>query len=282
VVSCGSLHSPALLLRSGLPNKSGQIGKNLRLHPVAALGSAMPRDAPEVACWRGAPMTTVSNVVAEGPAGDGYGAKLEVPLAHPGVATSIFPYASAYAFKDLLLDYPRVLPLIVLTRDRGSGEVRIDKTGAPRLYYQLSDHDRKSLMDGLDKAARIAAAAGCDRLMTGHFSEFHSLPEEPSARAAALEQFIAEMRRIGFPDFKVPMFSAHQMGTCRMGSDPATSVVKPTCESWECSGLYVVDASTFPTSSGTNPMITTYGIAYMAAQGLKGAMAAQPVAHSRL
>jgi len=85
------------------------------------------------------------------------------------------------------------------------------------------------------------------------------------------EEQMAEVRQMGFPLFKVPLFSAHQMGTCRMGSDPATSVVKPTCESWECEGLYVVDASVFPTSSGANPMVTTLAIAHMAAQGLKRA-----------
>jgi choline dehydrogenase-like flavoprotein len=46
-----------------------------------------------------------------------------------------------------------------------------------------------------------------------------------------------------------------------MGADPATSVVGETGESHDVKGLYLADASTFPTSSGVNPMITIMAIA---------------------
>lgn len=271
VISCGSLHSPAMLLRSGLPNRHKQIGKNLRLHPVEVVSGFMPRDAPDVAIWRGAPMTTVSNVVSNGPDGDGYGAKLECPLALPGLASSMLPWLNGKQFKDLMLDYRRMMSLIVLQRDRGCGEVRLDKEGKPRLYYKTSDYDLRSIADGAERAVRLIAAAGAERLVLLQFKEPLHLPpaSNPEARAAEVERVVREMRRIGFPLFKVPLFSAHHMGTCRMGTDPKSSVVRPTCEAWECSGLYVVDASTFPTSSGTNPMVTTLAIAHMAAQHLK-------------
>jgi len=271
VVSCGSLHSPALLLKSGLPNDHKQIGKNLRLHPVTTVNGYMPREAPDVALWRGAPMTTVSNEVAMGPANDGYGAKLEYPLALPGVASLIVPWQSGQQFKDLMLDYRRLISFAVLQRDRGSGEVRLDKEGNPRLYYKPSDYDLRSIADGMERAIRLVAAAGAERLTMGQFSAPLPLPppSDAKARLAEVERIVAAVRRVGFPLFQVPLFSAHHMGTCRMGTDPKSSVVKPTCETWECSGLYVVDASTFPTSSGTNPMVTTFGIAHMAAQGMK-------------
>jgi len=271
VISCGSLHSPAMLLKSGLPNHHKQIGKNLRLHPVTAVNGYMPHDAPDVALWRGAPMTTVSNEVAKGPSGDGYGAKLECPLALPGIASLLVPWQSGHQFKDLMLDYRRTMSLIVLQRDRGSGEVRLDKQGNPRLYYKPSDYDLRSLADGVERAIRLVAAAGAERLVLGQFSAPLPLPppSDAQARSSEVERIIAEVRRIGFPLFQVPLFSAHHMGTCRMGVDPKRSVVKPTCETWECSGLYVIDASTFPTSSGTNPMVTTFGIAHMAAQDMK-------------
>merc|ERR1712039_943357 len=128
-----------------------------------------------------------------------------------------------------------------------------------------------SLKDGLEKSIRLVEAAGAESIMLGQFRELQRLPplSNPQARAQEVERIVAEMRLIGFPTYQAPLFSAHQMGTCRMGCDPETSVVKPTCESWECEGLYVVDASVFPTSSGANPMVTTLAIAHMAAQGLK-------------
>lgn len=56
-----------------------------------------------------------------------------------------------------------------------------------------------------------------------------------------------------------------------MGNNPKTSAVKPTGETWEVKGLYVADASVFPTASGVNPMLTTYSIAHSIAQFIKKA-----------
>jgi hypothetical protein len=46
------------------------------------------------------------------------------------------------------------------------------------------------------------------------------------------------------------VFSAHQMGTCRMGADEWTSVCDGEGQCWHVSGLYLADASVFPTPSG--------------------------------
>lgn len=52
-----------------------------------------------------------------------------------------------------------------------------------------------------------------------------------------------------------------------MGSDPKRSVVDPTGESWQVQGLYVADASVFPTASGVNPMVTIESLSHMIAEG---------------
>jgi choline dehydrogenase-like flavoprotein len=49
---------------------------------------------------------------------------------------------------------------------------------------------------------------------------------------------------------------AHQAGTCRFGSDPATSVLDPNCKAHELDNLYVVDTSFFPSISAVNPALT--------------------------
>ena len=49
---------------------------------------------------------------------------------------------------------------------------------------------------------------------------------------------------------------AHQVGTARFGSDPATSVLDPYCRAHQLDNLYVVDASFFPSSGGVNPSLT--------------------------
>ena len=53
----------------------------------------------------------------------------------------------------------------------------------------------------------------------------------------------------------------HQMGSCRIGQDAQTSVVNEHDESHEVRGLFVTDASTFPTATGVNPMLTIMSIA---------------------
>ena len=49
---------------------------------------------------------------------------------------------------------------------------------------------------------------------------------------------------------------AHQNGTIRFGSDPATSALDPNCKAWELDNLYVVDGSFFPSSAAVNPALT--------------------------
>ena len=50
--------------------------------------------------------------------------------------------------------------------------------------------------------------------------------------------------------------TSHELGTTRMGNDPATSVVDKWCRAHDVPNLYVFDASFFPTATGINPALT--------------------------
>ena len=63
--------------------------------------------------------------------------------------------------------------------------------------------------------------------------------------------------------------SAHQMGTARMGTSASNSVVSPEGRVWGTMGLYVADASNFPSASGVNPMITNMAISHGIARGIR-------------
>jgi choline dehydrogenase-like flavoprotein len=63
----------------------------------------------------------------------------------------------------------------------------------------------------------------------------------------------------------------HQAGTCRMGSDPKTSVVDKQCRVHGHDNLYVVDGSVHVTNGGFNPVLTIMANAYRASDGLKRA-----------
>lgn len=62
------------------------------------------------------------------------------------------------------------------------------------------------------------------------------------------------------------MYSAHQMGSCRLSATPEGGPLRETGEAWECDGLFVADASVLPTSLGINPMITVEAVAFMVAE----------------
>lgn len=59
--------------------------------------------------------------------------------------------------------------------------------------------------------------------------------------------------------------SAHVHGTCRMGTDPAKSVLDPYCRAHDVPNLWVVDGSCFPTAGGYNPTLTLLANAYRVA-----------------
>ena len=81
------------------------------------------------------------------------------------------------------------------------------------------------------------------------------------------------MRDASVAPNRVALFSAHVNGTCRLGVNPATSGCGPTGERHGVPGLYVMDGSCFPTSSGVNPMISIAAIAHRGATLLAERMA---------
>ncbi|KAJ3203753.1 hypothetical protein HDU67_009971 [Dinochytrium kinnereticum] len=251
VSSCGSINTPALLLRSGLKNPN--IGRNLRLHPVTTVHGYFPHV--ETRPFSGAMMTTVSNVVADVD-GSGYGARLEIYAAHPGIIGSTLPWRNAEDYRRLMLQFPRSVNMIVLTRDRDStARVWIDAKGDPRIEFELGRKDAEVMVKGLQAGAKLLAAAGAAEVNT---SQVGGVPlrlygeeerEDPLA-SKAFGEFLERTERLGVKMNGAGISCAHQMGSCRMAGDPGLGAVNPDGESWEVKGLYVADASLFPTASG--------------------------------
>jgi len=67
-----------------------------------------------------------------------------------------------------------------------------------------------------------------------------------------------------------PPTSRHILGTLRMGSDPATSVLNPQGRFHDVDNLYACDGSTFVTSGGWNPTLTIMAVALKIAHGIAG------------
>ncbi|HJP59177.1 MAG TPA: GMC family oxidoreductase, partial [Gemmatimonadaceae bacterium] len=82
----------------------------------------------------------------------------------------------------------------------------------------------------------------------------------------SIEAYCQAIERASIAPNRLPLFSAHQMGTCRMGFDRASAVCDADGAVFGMPGAYVADASLFPASSGVNPMITVMALARYVAQ----------------
>jgi choline dehydrogenase-like flavoprotein len=116
----------------------------------------------------------------------------------------------------------------------------------------------------MTESVRIHAAAGARRIFT-----LHTPPLERDAKDA--NELIVEIARRGIVPNRVTLFSAHQMSSCRIGRDPGSSVADPDGQVWGVRGLFVTDASAFPSASGVNPMMTVMALARRTAQRMRAA-----------
>lgn len=257
IAAGGSIETPALLLRSGL---RGQVGRNLRLHPATAVGGVFDE---RIGMWGGVMQARYSNQL-DGPWTGGYGPTLETGPGHPGGWATVLPWSDAASHRSLMEDYCRTSMVGFPSRERGSGRVKIDRRGAPRVEYKISEDDERRIAEGVIAAGKVLEAAGAKRIFTCHRDSISYVPNGPSAH----ERWAEETRARGYRNGQLRFFSMHQMGSCRMGTDPSTSAVDGNNESHDVKNLFVMDASTFPTPSGVNPMISIYGIANRAATRL--------------
>lgn len=261
VVAAGSLHSPALLMRSGVAN--AQVGLNLHLHPATLVRGEF---AEPVEMWSGVMQAAYSDEFANLD-GKHYGAKLEVSPQHPGGQGATLPWHSARHYKDMMSRSARQALFFLFVRDRTSGKVTLDRAGRPRIHYRVAQPDARHMLIGIEGALKVMMAAGA--LEVGTFQS--GVPEYRigNGNSETFEAYLRRVRQTGVHANRIYLSTAHQMGTCRMGGKRDASVIDPTGQSWDVASLYVADASIFPTASGVNPMITIQALAFQTAQHIK-------------
>jgi choline dehydrogenase-like flavoprotein len=160
-------------------------------------------------------------------------------------------------------DWSRAAPLISLNREQGHGRVTVDEAGNAVTHYPVTDEvDIRNIRGGVEQLIRIHEQAGAEEIVG-------------SARKAGdwkrgddLDAFVGEVTSMPIAPREFLLFSAHQMGSCRMGSDPASSVADPRGQLHDTPGVWVGDASAFPSASGTNPMLTIMALARRTAHAI--------------
>ncbi len=259
VVAAGAIQTPALLQRSGLTNPN--VGRYLRLHPATAVWGRMQES---VDGWVGSMQSRYVDALTDLD-GTGYGVLYETAPLTPGFGTGFVNWRGSADFRRRMVELKHTLGVAVIVRDRDpGGTVRVGRDGEPVVKYQLSPRDTDHLIQGLVGGARIAEAAGADWIASTHH---RGVSYEPGRRSS-IAGFEADLRAAGAAPATMALAALHIMGTARMGGSATTSAVDPDGQTWDVPGLYVADASCFPTASGVNPMISIESIAHMTATRL--------------
>lgn len=263
VAAAGAINTPALLLRSGIENPN--LGRHLHLHPTTVSVGLYPEP---VNAWEGVLQSAYSDEFTH--LDRNYGFKLEAAPGHPGLFALARPWAGGRDFREQMTRCAHLAPIIIVVRDRGEGEVRLDERGQAVVRYRVTQQDRAHVARGLKEMARIHYASGADEVMS--LQTRPTLVERSahsSRHAAQLRDFDRQVDRNGLESNRILMFSAHQMGSCRMGEDPRRSVTDAEQRVHGVSGLYICDSSVFPAACGVNPMLPVMGLAHRASQHIK-------------
>ena len=273
IVSAGSLESPLLLLRSGL--KDPQIGRNLYLHPTTMIYATFAEQEP-IKPWEGAILT---NLVDEFQNLDGnhHGVKLECITMLPSWILPNQIWTGGLDLKMRASKFPYITGQFPVVREKVPGRVYPDPTdGRCRIAYTPSAMDAKHAMIGIVALAKILYMEGAKEI----FLSTAGMPvfTRPEINAATdngegvndpvFQSWLAEIQRRGLTLPNCRWGSAHQMGTCRMAATQRAGVVDPKGKVWSTEGLYVSDASIFPSASGVNPMVTNMAISDWISRGV--------------
>jgi choline dehydrogenase-like flavoprotein len=213
--------------------------------------------------WSGQIQSLVSDEFAR--LEEEHGFLVEATGAFPGLLGASFPWDDGATHKELMGTIRWQAPFISVARDHGSGAVTLDPLGRPVVRWGLDDDvDRRLAVRAHVELARIHQAAGAREVFTAHARSVRWRHGED------FEQFVASVEGASYEPNDVACFTAHQMGSCRMGADPATAVADGRGQLHDTSGVWIGDGSAFPTAPGVNPMISIMALAHRTADMILG------------
>ena len=261
IAAGGAINTPALLLRSGLPDPHELLGKHTLIHPVVlSLAQFDERIDP----FYGAPQSIASDHFqwkdgATGP----MGYKLEVPPIFPGIGAGVLN-TFGDALRQEMATLAHTNAALALLRDgfveqSPGGQVRLADDGSPLLDYDLSDY----VWDGVRRAwmsmVELQVAAGAKQARVAHVdARYHKNWSDAKKEIAELP----------LKKFRSSLFTAHLMGGCAMSENPKRGVVDSRGTHHQMANLSVMDGSVFPTSIGANPQLSVYGLTAQNASAL--------------
>lgn len=246
VVSCGAIHTPALLARSGFRSPSGRLGRGLTLHPGAQVTAVFDE---VVEGWKGVHQAYQVREFEDD------GVILAAVNLPPALVARSLPL-DGDALGAVMEDYRCMVTAGALVEDTTEGVVRTIR-GQPVPVYNVADEDVARSTDAVRHVARLLLEAGARTVY---------LPWPVPTGAV---RTVDDLDRLPFPAADdLQLFTVHLMGTAAMGGDPVRHVCDPLGRVWDAVSLYVADASLFPSSLGVNPMETIMMLSSRCAAGV--------------
>ena len=247
VVAAGAYASPLLLERSGIGRRSGQVGRNMTLHPGFRV---MARFKDPVEGWKGALQSAYSDALERDritmtslfiPPGALAGTLPGIGLAHQRVAASI----------------PNMAIFGGMIHDEGGGRVQtlFDRSF---MTYRMAPKDRAAIPVLMRRMAEAFFAGGAEEVYL------------PILGLGGIDRDgLASVDLDHVPATALESSSQHPLGTCRMGVSAQASVVDPFGQAWDLPELFVADGSILPSSLGVNPQLSIMSMALRIAWHLR-------------
>ena len=246
-MAAGAYCTPLILERTGIGGQSGQLGRNLTVHPGFRV---MARFDERIEGWKGALQSAYChayeheriNMVG-----------LFVP---PGILAGTIPGVGVdHAARAQMIPHLAVFGGMI--HDEAGGQVR-HVLGRRFITYRMSPADQAVVPRLLKLMGETWFAAGAREV----YLPILGIGACDADRFRALD-----LDRI--PRRKLECASQHPLGTCRMGVTAEHSVVDPNGQTWELEELFVADGSVMPTSLGVNPQETIMTMATRIAWNLR-------------
>ena len=253
VVSCGAIETARLLLASGIGVEHGQVGRYLQGHLYT--GATALFDAEVEDCTGPGPSIGTTRFRHHNPGirGGGILARDFVPTpleAHRKlVGAGLIPAFGRESVAALVTAFRRSVYVVGPVHEVPQADSMV------RLDPLLRDRHGMPLVR-LTSPGQHPDDVAVGSYLAGRAAEW--------ARASGASR-VAE---VSWGTAKGPSADQHQAGTCRMGTDPRTSVCDPMGRVWGHAGVTVADGSLHVTNGGVNPVLTIMALSWRVADGL--------------
>ena len=250
VLAAGAVHTPLLLWKSDLEGISGQVGRNLTVHPAFRV---IARFEESIENWKG----SLQSVFVD--AFEHEKITLNALMIPPAVIAATMPgigpvhVNSAKALSNLAI-------FGGLIHDEGGGRVVRSPIGRePLFFYKMAPEDRRVIPRLVETMVETYFAAGAKEVFL------------PVLGAPGMDRDAYRRFDVGaVPNARIECSSQHPLGSCRMGMTREHSVVNPEGKLWDAQNVWIADGSIVPTSLGVNPQLAIMTLATRIAHTMTG------------